>query len=101
MEPLSFALTDTHKEFRASVRQLAEARIAPHAAEVDRDAAYPWDGFKACVDLELPSLGLPFSDGHCDRWGQSSLALRSDLRADVSSTPSSPLLALILCFPVF
>jgi alkylation response protein AidB-like acyl-CoA dehydrogenase len=63
MEPLSFALTDTHNEFRASVRQLAEDRIAPHAADVDRDASYPWDGFKACVDLELPSLGLPAAYG--------------------------------------
>src|ERR1700722_17444065 len=59
METMSFALTDTQKEFQAAVRQLAAARIAPHAAAVDRDAAYPWDGFKACVDMELPALGIP------------------------------------------
>jgi alkylation response protein AidB-like acyl-CoA dehydrogenase len=63
MEPPSFSLTDTHREFRASVRQLSEARIAPHAAEVDRDASYPWDSFKACVDLELPTIGIPVEYG--------------------------------------
>src|ERR1700722_7349900 len=63
METQSFGLTDTQKEFRAAVRQLAEARIAPHAAAVDRDAAYPWDGFKACVDMELPTLGIPTEYG--------------------------------------
>jgi alkylation response protein AidB-like acyl-CoA dehydrogenase len=63
MEPLSFALTDTHKEFRASLRQLCEARIAPYSAAVDRDASYPWDGFKACIEMELPTLGIPSDYG--------------------------------------
>jgi alkylation response protein AidB-like acyl-CoA dehydrogenase len=63
MEPLAFALTDTHKQFRASMRQFSEARIAPHAAQVDRDASYPWDSFKACVDMELPALGIPADHG--------------------------------------
>jgi alkylation response protein AidB-like acyl-CoA dehydrogenase len=63
MEPLSFALTDTHQEFRNSLRQLCEARIAPHAAAVDQDASYPWDSFKACVDMELPSLAIPAEYG--------------------------------------
>jgi alkylation response protein AidB-like acyl-CoA dehydrogenase len=63
METMSFALTDTQKEFQAAVRQLAAARIAPHAAAVDRDAAYPSDGFKACVDMELPALGIPTEYG--------------------------------------
>jgi alkylation response protein AidB-like acyl-CoA dehydrogenase len=63
MEPLSFAVTDTQKSFRSSVHQMAEARIAPHAAAVDQDASYPWDGFKACVELELPALGIPAEYG--------------------------------------
>ena len=59
----AYALTDTHKEFRRAVRQMAEDRIAPHAAEVDRDAAFPWDGFKASVEMELPALGIPVAYG--------------------------------------
>src|ERR1700722_5795067 len=59
----AYALTDTHKQFRSAVRQMAEERIAPHAAEVDRDAAFPWDGFKAAVEMELPALGIPVAYG--------------------------------------
>ena len=59
----AFALADTHKEFRRAVRQMCEDRIAPHAAEVDRNAAFPWDGFKASVEMELPTLGIPVAYG--------------------------------------
>ncbi|MGO8871402.1 MAG: acyl-CoA dehydrogenase family protein, partial [Acidimicrobiales bacterium] len=54
-------MNDTHREFRASLRRFAEERIAPHAAEADREAAYPWESFEACV--ELPSLGIPTEYG--------------------------------------
>jgi alkylation response protein AidB-like acyl-CoA dehydrogenase len=54
-----FALSDAQKEFRAVLRQMCETRVAPHAAQVDHDAAYPWDSFKACAELELPALGIP------------------------------------------
>src|SRR5271157_4280647 len=54
MDQLAFALADTQKQFRGVMRQLCEERIAPHAAEVDREAAFPWDGFKACAEMGLP-----------------------------------------------
>ena len=63
MDQSTFALADTQKQFRASMRQMCEERIAPHAAQVDRDAAYPWEGFKACAEMELPALGLPEAYG--------------------------------------
>jgi alkylation response protein AidB-like acyl-CoA dehydrogenase len=59
----AFALSDAQEEFRAAVRHMAEERIAPHADAVDAEAAFPWDGFKAAVDMELPALGLPFEYG--------------------------------------
>ncbi|HUO48491.1 MAG TPA: acyl-CoA dehydrogenase family protein [Acidimicrobiales bacterium] len=62
-QPLTFALTDTHREFRAAVRQLCEERIAPNAARVDAEAAFPWESFKACADMELAALGLPVAYG--------------------------------------
>src|SRR5487761_2707016 len=58
-----FSTTDAQRDFRAAVRQMAEERIAPHAAAVDAEAAFPWDGFKACVDMELCGLGLPVAYG--------------------------------------
>ena len=59
----TFALTDTQREFRSSLRQLCESRIAPHAARVDRDASYPWESFEACREMELPALGIPVEYG--------------------------------------
>jgi alkylation response protein AidB-like acyl-CoA dehydrogenase len=58
-----FALTDEHRQFRDTLRQFAGERIAPHAAETDRRAEFPWDSFQACRELELPSLGIPTAYG--------------------------------------
>jgi alkylation response protein AidB-like acyl-CoA dehydrogenase len=63
MTASSFTLDETQKEFRAALRQMCEARIAPHAADVDKNASYPWEGFKASVEMELPSLGIPAAYG--------------------------------------
>ena len=59
----TFALTDEQRQFRDTLRQFAEERIAPYAAEVDREADFPWKSFEACCELELPSLGIPEAYG--------------------------------------
>ena len=58
-----FTLSDTHREFRASLRKFAEDRVAPNAAAADRDSTYPQASFDACRDLELPALGIPEAYG--------------------------------------
>src|SRR5579864_1460166 len=61
MQPIN--LTEEQRAFRAAMRQFAEAKIAPNAAEIDRTASYSWDNFKACVGMELPALGIPVDFG--------------------------------------
>jgi alkylation response protein AidB-like acyl-CoA dehydrogenase len=100
METLSFALTDTHKEFRASLRQLCEARIAPHAAEVDRDEAYPWDSFKACVDMELPSLGIPSEYGGAGADHVTQAIMVEELARACASTSVTLLISKLSMIPV-
>jgi alkylation response protein AidB-like acyl-CoA dehydrogenase len=56
-------LTDEQKAFRTAVRQLADERIAPRAAEVDIRAEFPWDNFKECVAMDLPGMGIPTEYG--------------------------------------
>jgi len=56
-------LTDELREFRASLRQFCDDKIAPRAAEVDETAEYSWDNFEACRSMELPSLGIPVEYG--------------------------------------
>ncbi len=38
-----YELPEEHKEFRATIRQLAQEQIAPRAAEIDATDEYPWD----------------------------------------------------------
>ncbi|MCU1462756.1 MAG: acyl-CoA dehydrogenase domain protein [Acidimicrobiales bacterium] len=56
-------LTEEQRDFRAAMRQFAEDKIAPRAAEVDRDAEYPWDNFEALKAMEVPALGIPADYG--------------------------------------
>jgi len=56
---MTFALTDVQREFQQTMRRFCEERIAPHAALADRTAAFPRASFEACVEMELPSLGIP------------------------------------------
>ena len=41
--PSSYRLTDDQERLRDAVRVLADERIAPRAAEIDRTAEFPWD----------------------------------------------------------
>jgi alkylation response protein AidB-like acyl-CoA dehydrogenase len=58
-----FFLTDVQREFRDTLRSFCEEKVAPHAAEVDRNAEFPWKSFEACVEMELPALGIPEAYG--------------------------------------
>jgi alkylation response protein AidB-like acyl-CoA dehydrogenase len=59
----SFTLTEEQREFRAVLRQFAEEKIAPRAAEVDESGEFPWDNFEACKAMEIPALGIPVEHG--------------------------------------
>jgi alkylation response protein AidB-like acyl-CoA dehydrogenase len=59
----SFDLTEIQREFQATLRAFCEEKVAPHAAEVDRNAEFPWKSFEACKEMELPALGIPEAYG--------------------------------------
>jgi alkylation response protein AidB-like acyl-CoA dehydrogenase len=54
-----FALPPELEEFRALVRAIAEDKIAPRAAEIDRTDEWPEDLFRVLVDNELTGVGYP------------------------------------------
>jgi alkylation response protein AidB-like acyl-CoA dehydrogenase len=97
----AYSLTDTHKEFRRAVRQMAEERIAPHAAEVDRDAAFPWDGFKASVEMELPALGIPVAYGGAGADSVTQAIMVEELARVCASTSVTMLISKLGMMPVF
>jgi alkylation response protein AidB-like acyl-CoA dehydrogenase len=97
----AFALSDTQTQFRSAVRQMAEERIAPHAAEVDRDAAFPWDGFKASVEMELPALGIPVAYGGAGADHVTQAVMVEELARVCASTSVTMLISKLGMMPIF
>ena len=58
-----FRLTDEHREFRAIVRKIAQDRIAPRAAEIDRAEEFPWDVKEVLADNGILGLHIPEEHG--------------------------------------
>ncbi|MGP4113977.1 acyl-CoA dehydrogenase family protein [Streptomyces sp. 4N509B] len=50
---------EEHEALRESVRALAEAKIAPHAAEVDEEGRFPQEALDALVSNELHAVHVP------------------------------------------
>jgi alkylation response protein AidB-like acyl-CoA dehydrogenase len=58
-----FALSDEHEALRAAVRDLAEDKIAPRAADIDRTAEFPWDVYEALVKADFHAVHIPEAYG--------------------------------------
>jgi alkylation response protein AidB-like acyl-CoA dehydrogenase len=80
---------------------MAEERIAPHAAEVDREAAFPWDGFKAAVEMELPALGIPVAYGGAGADHVTQAIMVEELARVCASTSVTMLISKLGMMPVF
>jgi alkylation response protein AidB-like acyl-CoA dehydrogenase len=55
----AYALSEEHEALRESVRQLAEDKIAPYAAEVDQQARFPQEAQDALVKADLHAVHIP------------------------------------------
>jgi alkylation response protein AidB-like acyl-CoA dehydrogenase len=54
-----YSLTEEHQLLRKAVRELAEDKIAPRAAEIDEQAEYPWDVHEELKRADLLALHVP------------------------------------------
>jgi len=59
---VTYLPTADHDELRAMVRELAEERIAPRAAEIDEKQEFPWDLKELLAQQDL--LGTCFEERH-------------------------------------
>jgi alkylation response protein AidB-like acyl-CoA dehydrogenase len=100
MVPPTFTLTDTHREFRDTLRRFAEDRVAPHAARADRDATYPQESFDACVELELPALGIPLEYGGAGADMVTQAIMAEELSRVCASTALTMLISKLGMLPV-
>jgi alkylation response protein AidB-like acyl-CoA dehydrogenase len=57
-----YTIPQEHLDFRETIREIAQQRIAPRAAEIDEQAAYPHDLRELLSEHDV--LGLPFEPEH-------------------------------------
>ncbi|MGI8512822.1 MAG: acyl-CoA dehydrogenase family protein [Solirubrobacteraceae bacterium] len=64
MEALAdvYTVPQEHRDFQATIRQIAQERVAPRAAEIDEKAEYPHDIRELFAEHDL--FGLPFEEEH-------------------------------------
>src|SRR6478609_10948947 len=59
----AFALSKAHQALREAVRALADDKIAPRAADVDRTSEFPWDVYEALVKADFQAVHIPEAYG--------------------------------------
>jgi alkylation response protein AidB-like acyl-CoA dehydrogenase len=55
----TFVLPEEHQLLRKTVREVADDKIAPRAAEIDETGEFPYDVLKALVDADLHAVHVP------------------------------------------
>jgi alkylation response protein AidB-like acyl-CoA dehydrogenase len=55
---MDFDISDDHRLLRDTVREFAQAEIAPVAEQLDRDKAFPYEIVHKLGELDL--MGIPF-----------------------------------------
>ena len=55
----AFTLPEEHAMLRAAVRELAEDKIAPRAAEIDETGEFPWDVYEALRANDFHAIHIP------------------------------------------
>src|SRR6202451_2983548 len=58
-----YTLSEEHDALREAVRALADDKIAPRAADVDRTSEFPWDVYEALVKADLHAVHIPEAYG--------------------------------------
>jgi alkylation response protein AidB-like acyl-CoA dehydrogenase len=90
--PGTYEIPEEARDLRDMVRRLAQERIAPRAAEIDREGKYPWDVRELLAEHDV--LGLPFSEQHGGT-GTGSLVLQMAVEEIAKACASSALILMV------
>ncbi|MBT4169414.1 MAG: acyl-CoA dehydrogenase family protein, partial [Rhodospirillaceae bacterium] len=60
---MSFSLTEEQRQIQDTIRRVALEKVAPRAAAIDADGAYPQDMFDLLCELGLFTLPFPTEYG--------------------------------------
>jgi len=87
-----YALPQEFLDFRDTIRQIVQERVAPRAAEIDAKGEYPWDIRELFAEQDL--LGLPFAEEHGGT-GTGTLMLNVAVEEIAKACASSALILMI------
>jgi alkylation response protein AidB-like acyl-CoA dehydrogenase len=97
---MSFDLTMEQRAFRDVMHNFVDERIAPHASRYDREQTFPQDSFDACVEMELPSLGVPEAYGGAGADMVTQAIMAEELARGCASTSVTMLISKLGMLPV-
>ena len=87
-----YAIPQEHLDFRDMIRRLAQERIAPRAADIDRAGEYPWDVRELLAEHDV--LGLPFAEEY-GGMGTGTLVLQMAVEEIAKVCASSALILMV------
>jgi alkylation response protein AidB-like acyl-CoA dehydrogenase len=83
----TFVLPEEHRLLRETVRELAEDKIAPRAAEIDETGEFPWDVYEALKAADLHAVHVPEEYGGVGADAiASAIVIEEIARVDASSS---------------
>jgi acyl-CoA dehydrogenase len=87
-----YAIPQELLDIRDTIRRLAQERIAPRAAEIDRTGEYPWDVRELLAEHDV--LGLPFGEEYGGT-GTGTLMLQMAVEEIAKACASSALILMV------
>jgi alkylation response protein AidB-like acyl-CoA dehydrogenase len=97
---MSFDLTDEQRSFRDVMHDFVDQRVAPNAARYDREQVFPQESFDACVEMELPSLGVPEAYGGAGADMVTQAIMAEELARGCASTSVTILISKLGMLPI-
>jgi alkylation response protein AidB-like acyl-CoA dehydrogenase len=88
----AYAVPQEFEDFRGTIREMVQARVAPRAAEIDAAGEYPWDVRRLFAEHDL--LGLPFAEEHGGT-GTGTLMLQMAVEEVARACASSALILMV------
>ena len=87
-----YAIPQEHLDFRDTIRQIVQERVAPRAAAIDEEAEYPQDVRELFAEHDL--FGLPFDSEHGGT-GTGTLMLNMAIEEVAKACASSALMLMV------
>jgi alkylation response protein AidB-like acyl-CoA dehydrogenase len=97
---MSIDLTDEQRSFRDVMHDFVDQRVAPNATRYDREQIFPQESYDACVEMDLPSLGMPEAYGGAGADMVTQAIMAEELARGCASTSVTILISKLGMLPV-